>query len=729
MTLITFIFVNSYGDSLDNYALGITITSSNDIIIVGQDVSNGSIIKMDLNGNIKWVKKVGGTLTLGDVIESSDGKYIIVGQESQNLLYVSKIDTNGSKIWEKNIALYQSPFYGVRIEKLKDGNYLVVDYYGGLLIIDENGNVIKTRQETSISYMTFYNGLARLEGGYLIVGRSTNFYGMFIVYGDFSLDYLVRTDQPTTSIYPYFLVQDNDSSYLIGGSTGSKGFIIKLDKSINPFQVKWAKTYNEINNINFISRISDGNYVAFGNYKATGDSAQIVIFKFDSLGNVLSSKIFKSFHNKYIRSAVYRSGYFYIISDFKGVNNWDLLLIRANENFSDICGLQNHNLTSMDFQLNRQSVSHSYYTGNTIFTPSTSITNLNYNSNNFCAVNLFEFCDDELRILIDGYNLKIISKQKDNFYKIYDISGNFIMKGYLKEGFTNIRLNKKGIYILKLKKKSYKFIDLDTLYKTAIITGTSSEVINDLELDKEGNVFAVGTVTSTFAEFSENKKIYGSSSLEDVFVVKLSNNLDKLYKTAVLGSSFYDYGSSIVIDENNEIFVSGITYNAYDFAINRIYYGEVGNADVFISKLSNDLDTLYNTAIISSKGKESNVFGIEIINSDLVVAFSSDNYKNVGGNVKKLFCNNGGLYDVLVAYISKSLDSLNKIVVLTGNGDDDGCYYRGKCLSKFRGEIFVVFSISKVIDISNYSVGNIYGNGNYYIGLFSSSCLKRRERP
>jgi hypothetical protein len=58
-------------------------------------------------------------------------------------------------------------------------------------------------------------------------------------------------------------------------------------------------------------------------------------------------------------------------------------------------------------------------------------------------------------------------------------------------------------------------------------------------------------------------------------------------------------------------------------------------------------------------------------------------------------------------------------VVLTGNGDDDGCYYRGKCLSKFRGEIFVVF----------YSVGNIYGNGNYYIGLFSSSCLKRRERP
>jgi len=227
---------------------------------------------------------------------------------------------------------------------------------------------------------------------------------------------------------------------------------------------------------------------------------------------------------------------------------------------------------------------------------------------------------------------------------------------------NSIYIGKRGeadAFIMKLSK------DLDTLYKTAIITGTSSEVINDLELDKEGNVFAVGTVTSTFAEFSE----------KDVFVVKLSNNLDKLYKTAILGSSLYDYGSSIVIDDNNEIFVSGITYNAYDFAINRIYYGEVGNADVFISKLSNDLDTLYNTAI------------------------------------------------------SKSLDSLNKIVVLTGNGDDDGCYYRGKCLSKFRGEIFVVFSISKVIDISNYSVGNIYGNGAYYIVLFSSSCLKRRERP
>jgi hypothetical protein len=73
MMLITFIFVNSYGDSLDNYALGITITSSNDIIIVGQDVSNGSIIKMDLNGNIKWVKKEG----LTNIRLNKKGIYIL----------------------------------------------------------------------------------------------------------------------------------------------------------------------------------------------------------------------------------------------------------------------------------------------------------------------------------------------------------------------------------------------------------------------------------------------------------------------------------------------------------------------------------------------------------------------------------------------------------------------------------------------------------------------------
>ena len=317
----------------------------------------------------------------------------------------------------------------------------------------------------------------------------------------------------------------------------------------------------------------------------------------------------------------------------------------------------------------------------------------------------------------DGFIIKI-SNDLDTIYKVAIIGSNFsdeirdikvtkyevFVCGFTfnSSQFPNlIYYGKKGeadAFIIKLSK------NLDTLYKTAIIASTSSELINDIELDKDGNVFAVGTLNSAFAEFSENRKIYGSAALEDIFVVKLSNNLDKLYKTAIIGSC--------------------ITYNSYDFGLNRIYYGESGNADIFVSKLSNDLDTLYNTAIISSKGGESSVFGIHLVNNDLIVVFTSEDYKSVGGDTKREFCGNGGLKDILIAYMSKNLYDLKKILILTGSGEDDGCYYRGKCSAKFLNKVFVVFIINKLFDIHSYNFKNIAGNGNYNLSIFSFACLK-----
>ncbi|MEO0223490.1 MAG: hypothetical protein ABIL76_00155 [candidate division WOR-3 bacterium] len=453
MILLTFHFINGYGDNVDNYAYSISITSANEIIVVGKD-GGGMITKMDLNGNIKWAKRVGGLYTINDIVETLDGKYIVVGQTDAGNIFISKIDTNGIEIWKKSI--YNGGLAsGYKIVKLGDGNYLIIDYFRGIAVIDESGNVIKTRKENTYSNTIFYTGLARIEGSYLIAGNISS-QGMAIVHTDFSIDYFTKADNPNASIYPYFIFQDDDSSCIITGSINSQGFIIRLDKNINPFQLKWAKIYNGTNNIKFISKTSDGNYIAIGNYKPNNDSTQIVIFKTDTLGNVIFSKIFKSLHNKFITSAIYKNGYVYVISNFKNVNNnVDFLVMKIDENLSGDCNFQNHNLTYSDFQLNRQALTHSYNISNSISTPSTSINDLNYNSYNFCTTHNLESCHYNISISISGYNLKIYSPYRNEMFYIYDVLGNLIKRGYLKEN-NLISFSKAGIYILKVKDRTYK---------------------------------------------------------------------------------------------------------------------------------------------------------------------------------------------------------------------------------------------------------------------------------
>lgn len=451
---INFTFVNGYGSSTDNFAYGINIISNNDILVVGKD-ADGMIMKMDPSGNIKWTKKIVGLYTINDIIRSSDGKYIVVGQTNTSYqIYISKIDTNASKIWEKELALPNGPHSAYKIVKLKDGNYLVIDHFGGIVVVDENGNIIKTRRELSYD-LRFFNGLGGVEGGYLVIGNVTNVTGMFIAYSDFSIARFTKSDDPSATITPIYVLQDQDSSYLISGYIYNKGFIMRLGKDM--LNVRWAKIYNEINSIKFISRTSDGNYVAIGNYKPTNDSDQIVIFKMDTIGNVILSKIFKNPYNKTITSAIYENNYIYIISNFKNVNNYDFIIIKTDENLSGICNFQDHNLTYNDFQLNRESVTHSYTSSNSVNIPSTSISNLSYNGYNFCSSYSSENCSNDISISIDGYNLKIHSQYKNEMFYIYDISGNLVKGGYLKEN-NSISFSKAGIYILKIKSRTYKII-------------------------------------------------------------------------------------------------------------------------------------------------------------------------------------------------------------------------------------------------------------------------------
>jgi len=254
--------------------------------------------------------------------------------------------------------------------------------------------------------------------------------------------------------------------------------------------------------------------------------------------------------------------------------------------------------------------------------------------------------------------------------------------------------------------------DLDTLYKTAILASSASEGVDALAIDNSGNVF-VGGSTGLHSNFAINRVIYGTTGglNYDAFVVKLSNDLDTLYKTAILASSSHDDAYALAIDNSGNVFVGGRTENSSDFAINRVIYGTTGGGDAFVIKLSNDLNTLYRTAILASSDNESGIRGLYVSTDGSYVLASSNTLdaNNVGGAVSRYWCGSGGNRDIFIARLSGDLNNLQKIVIATGNGGD-----RLEFLQVYGNYVYVAGFIALTYTLSTYpdlASGNQYTYG------------------
>jgi hypothetical protein len=266
--------------------------------------------------------------------------------------------------------------------------------------------------------------------------------------------------------------------------------------------------------------------------------------------------------------------------------------------------------------------------------------------------------------------------------------------------------------------------DLDTLYRTAILTGSSSDAALALAIDNSGNVFVGGSTHNSF-NFGANRVIYGTTGGYDAFVVKLSNNLDTLYKTAILTSSYDDVAYALAIDNNGNVFVGGLTHNSSFFATNRVIYGTIGGWDAFVVKFSNDLNTLYRTAVLASASYEGGVYGLYVSTdgSYVLASSSTSNANNVGGAVPRYWCGSGGIQDIFIARLSGDLNNLQKIVIATGNGHDEI-----RVLKVYGNYVYVAGYIASTYTLSTYpdlASGNqyTYGTpGDYDAFVISPRC-------
>ena len=222
--------------------------------------------------------------------------------------------------------------------------------------------------------------------------------------------------------------------------------------------------------------------------------------------------------------------------------------------------------------------------------------------------------------------------------------------------------------------------NLTTLIASTYIGGSNDEGFQwpriDLVVDNSSNVYIAGITKSS--DFPTTQDTYdntyaGGSSGGDVFVSKFNSNLSALLGSTYLGGNMDEWRVSVILDENQNIFLCGetsssnfpTTSNAYDPSFN-------GGSDIFISKFTNDLKTLSSSTFLGANNYEealaiklNNYGDVYITGYTLSSAFpiTSDAY-----------CQeyNGGLRDAYIAKFNNNLTHLLASTFIGGNNKDTG---------------------------------------------------------
>ena len=186
------------------------------------------LIKTDDEGNVIWnyIGQNGNNETGYAVQECSEGGYLAVGQ-SDNYLYMIKVDSNGNKLWDKLIYEYGS---ATDIQSTADGGYIIT------------GRMPPDNSTESI-YLLKINKNAELEWGRTYGGKYTcstdggesvqqTIDGGYICTGSISKGYLFKTDSVGNLLWDYWL--SNNTSRGMGVSlTKDKGYIVTGQENPN----------------------------------------------------------------------------------------------------------------------------------------------------------------------------------------------------------------------------------------------------------------------------------------------------------------------------------------------------------------------------------------------------------------------------------------------------------------------------------------------------------------
>lgn len=301
-------FITTLGGSKNESAQAIINTTDGGYAILGHaqsmdgDVTTKSnesydywLLKYDATNQLEWQKTYGGSADDrgADLIQTSDGGYVIVGKSKSNDFEVSenagfddfwvvKLDSNGSVYWENSFGFAGSDIPYSIIQTNDDG-YLLT---GVLDVSASNGQ----GDRNSI--------LSRHAGGdYWVIKLNSNGVKQWSNYFGGSF-----TDTA------YDAIQTEDNGYIIVGSSDSNDVDITNNRGTYDFWIikisatgslVWEKSLggSEIDEAHAISKSADGNYLIAGdtrssdlNISQNNGAADLWVIKITPEGTLLWEK-------------------------------------------------------------------------------------------------------------------------------------------------------------------------------------------------------------------------------------------------------------------------------------------------------------------------------------------------------------------------------------------------------------------------------------------------------
>ncbi len=133
--------------------------------------------------------------------------------------------------------------------------------------------------------------------------------------------------------------------------------------------------------------------------------------------------------------------------------------------------------------------------------------------------------------------------------------------------------------------------DLTTMEFSSYIGGPGSDGIFDIVV-ANNHVYVVGTTDTSLFPVTPGSYDNTYNGELDIFIAKMSLNLDTLVAATYLGGDSYDYGYAIDVNSSGQIIVTGVTYSANFPVHNGVFPLYADSGDAYVAILSGDLDSL-----------------------------------------------------------------------------------------------------------------------------------------
>jgi fibronectin type 3 domain-containing protein len=258
-----------------------------------------------------------------------------------------------------------------------------------------------------------------------------------------------------------------------------------------------------------------------------------------------------------------------------------------------------------------------------------------------------------------------------------------------------------------------------TLIFSTFLGGSYSDYARSIAVDGNGDLYVAGETNSnnfpsTTGAYDEiGPVLFGENK---AFISKFSSDGTTLLNSTFLGGIQRDAVRSLALDDNGDIFVTGIT-NSPEFPITPGAYDESLDAysDIFVTKLSANLSTLLFSTFLGGQDIDSS-YSIASA-SDGIVYITGQYLGDVGdfpiteGAFQESF---GGLHDIFVTKLKLTPYAPSNIISMTESNEN------GKYIMLFWNAVecasaTISYNVFRGTTSGNYSLlGSVPGSQSYF---------------